>query len=74
MIQGLRALLANYEALRWLKDLALDDERGLPAVHTLLFALELGSFWPHPIDMPKAVLKLLNDLLLHSGLLFLDLL
>ena len=64
-LEVLHTLLAHNDALGWFEYLLLNDERGLPTLHPVLFASEIGRLWPHTIDMPKVVLQVRD----HSILL-----
>ena len=57
ILHSIGAFLALNKTLRWVKDLALDRQRGLPSVHAVFFILELRRRWPHPIDMLKVLFK-----------------
>ena len=67
-------MLANDQAFGWLHDLPLDDKTGLPTIHHLTIVRELGCLRPHTVDMPKVLLKVLNQTLLLLALMFHDIL
>ena len=56
-LEVLHALLADNDALGWFEYLLLNNKRSLPTLHSVFLAGEIGSFWPHTVDMPKVVLQ-----------------
>ena len=51
------AFVTNNEALGRIKDFLFDDRGRLPALHTLLLALEFGCLGPHAVNVLEIVLQ-----------------
>ena len=51
------AFVTNNKALGRIKDFLFDDRGRLPALHTLLLALEFGCLGPHAVNVLEIVLQ-----------------
>ena len=69
-LEVLYSLLAHNDALGRLENLLLDDERCLPALHSVLLIFKVGSLRPHAIDMLEIVFKVLDYCVFVLSLLF----